>query len=239
MRSRSPFARVLHGPSADATVLVVDRPTRPALGCFAVIMLFLAVITATAIAYAVTAFGTPPSTAQRVAGAVAGGIFLLLLVLLSVATMNALRHVSGLAVDTSGLWWAHRDVPVLVPWSMLSAVRLVPATGPKRGQSGRLTLELFPVDTETITRAVTEPDSARRALRDKLAAGEPPEPELPSLRFAFRIPDTATGERAAAAVRSSAPSLRWLPAPEEPARRVRRRRDSSRSRRGRYSGDRR
>lgn len=237
MRPRSPFAHVPEGPSEDATVVVVDRPTRPALGCFAVIMLFLAVITATAIAYAVTAFGTPPSTAQRVTGAVAGGIFLLLLVLLSVATTNALRHVSGLAVDASGLWWAQRGTPVLVPWSMLSAARLVPATGPKRGQSGRLTLELFPVDTETITRAVAEPDSARRALRDKLAAGEPPEPELPSLRFAFRIPDAATGERAATAVRSSAPSLRWLPVPEEPARRVRRRRGSSRTRRSRDPED--
>lgn len=221
MRSRSPFAHGPEGPAEDATVLVVDRPTKPAIGCFTVIMLFLAAITATAIAYAVTAFGGTPSNAQRIAGAVAGGIFLLLLAFLLIATVSALRQVSGIAVDSSGLWWAHRESPALLPWSMLAAARLLPATGPKRGQSGRLTLELFPVDTETVTDAVTGPTAAQRRLRDKLAAGEPPEPDLPALRFAFRVPDEPTAQHAETAVRAAAPSLRWLPAPEEVQRRRR------------------
>ncbi len=194
----------------------MDRPSTAALGCFAVAMIFLAMVGGSAVVYAATGFGGSPPTGQRVTGAVTGGVFLLLLGALVMATVSATRTRTALTFDERGVWWSDRRGPIRVDWADLVAARLLGRSGPKRGQSGTPVLELYPRE-DTLAASIPQ-------LREKLSAGEPPEPELPGLRFAFRLP----GAEAATAVRTEipavAPLLRWLDPPREPARRARRKR---------------
>jgi hypothetical protein len=169
-------------------VLVVERPSRPALGCVGAIVLFLALIAGTALAYAAGGFTGSSATAPRVVCGIAGGVFLALLVLLLTAVVSTVRNVEGLAVDERGVWWAGRGVRLVLPWSMLAAARVLPPTGPKRGRSGRPTVELFPVDAETVRGALTGPEASHGALRERVSAGETPEPELPGLRLRSASP---------------------------------------------------
>lgn len=229
MPPHPPFPPAGGGPAPDATVLVVERPTRPALGCVGAIAVFLAVIAGAALAYAAGGFTASAATTPRVVCGIAGGVFLALLVLLVAALVSTLRQVEALAVDGRGVWWSGRGGPVVLPWSVLAAARVVPPTGPKRGRSGRPTLELFPTDDETVRRAVSGPHASHGGLRERVSAGEAPGEGLPSLRFAFRLPATDAADRLSDAVAAAAPAgFALLPRPDvdvsrrrRPARRAR------------------
>ncbi|HEX9336614.1 MAG TPA: hypothetical protein VF892_12050 [Pseudonocardiaceae bacterium] len=193
MARPSPFADLdddaddhTNKPAPDALVLELGRPTRAALGCFGLTTLFLAAVALAALSYA--AFHVPgPSTAPpalRVVAAVLGGIFLMIVVGLATIAVKAVRSRQGLALDADAVWWRADQTLVRLPWSDIAAARLV--TPPKRVRSSTPrtpAVELYPVDDETIRRYP--------ALTDRVTGGEPLRPDLPRLRFTFRLPSVA------------------------------------------------
>jgi hypothetical protein len=180
----SPFADVADGPSSDAVVVELGRPTRAALGCFGVTTLFLALVALAALSYAV--FGHPgPSDAPsslRVVAAVVGGIFALIVVGLVAVAVRAVRGRHGIAFDTTGVWWRADRASARLPWSEIAAARVstpVRVRGVRTSAPRTPAVELCPVDEQVIRRYP--------ALTNLVTAGEPFRADLPLLRFTFRL----------------------------------------------------
>ncbi len=206
MPRSSPFAGLDDGPAADAVVIEVGRPKPLALGCFGLTTLFLAVLAVAAISYAVgavvnTTIGTP--TVLRVVAIVLGVVFILIVVGLLSVTVKAVRGRQGLAFDERAVWWQDGATLVELPWTDLAAARLVV---PKKVRGARSsipstpTLELYPLDLDTLR--------GYPRLVDKVISGEPIGPELPVLRFSFRLPGSESAARAEAEVSRRAP-VQW------------------------------
>ncbi len=206
MARSSPFADLAgrpDGPSADAVVVELGRPTRAALGCFGLTTLFLAALALAALSYAVVGWpgprDAPPSL--RPVAAVLGGIFLLIVVVLGAIAVKAVRGRQGLALDADCVWWRADRTLVRLPWSDIAAARLV--TPPSKIRGARTStprtpaVELWPVDVETIRR--------HPALTDRVTGGGPVGPESLTMRFAFRLPSVADGGPIGEAIARFAP----------------------------------
>ena len=216
MARPSPFADLAgqpDGPTAEAVVVELGRPSRAALGCFGLTTLFLAAVALAALSYAV--FGQPgprvaPPALHSVA-AVLGGIFLLIVVVLGTVAVKAVRGRQGLAFDPGGVWWRADRTLVRLPWSDIAVARLV--TPPVRVRGVRTStprtpaVELCPKDVQTIRRYP--------ALTDWVTGGEPVAPGLPAMRFAFRLPSVADGGPVTAAIARFAPDQWAAGAPAE------------------------
>lgn len=206
MPRTSPFADVTDGPADDAVVVALGGPTRVALGCFGLTTLFLAVVALGALSYAV--LGTPgpvaaPGSLHVVAG-VLGGLFLLIVLGLAAVAVRAVRHRQGLAFDADAVWCRPERALVRVPWAEIGAVRVVPPVvikGIRTSAPRTPAVELCPVDEAAVRRY---PE-----LADSVTAGEPVRPELPALRFAFRLSSSADGQTVASATARFAPD-KWL-----------------------------
>lgn len=183
----SPFADIDDGPAPDAVVADLGRPTRAALGCFGITTLFLALVTLAALSYA--AFGHPgPRVAPsslRVVAAVLGVVFLAIVIGLVVVAVRAVRGRQGLAFDAAGVWWRADRVLVRLPWSDIAAVRVVTPVrirGVRTSAPKTPAVELCPVDEQVVRRY---PE-----LTEQVTAGTPIRPDLPTLRFSFRLSST-------------------------------------------------
>jgi hypothetical protein len=180
----SPFADVADGPSSDAVVADLGRPTRAALGCFGGTTLFLALVALAALSYAVFDQPGPHDAPQslRVVAAVLGGIFLLIVVGLVVVALRVVRGRQGVAFDATGVWWRADRTLVRLPWSDIAAARVVTPVrirGVRTSAPKTPAVELCPVDEQVVRR---HPE-----LTDRVTAGEPLHPDLTTLRFAFRL----------------------------------------------------
>jgi hypothetical protein len=200
----SPFAGLVDGPAPDAVTVEVGRPKAIAIGCFGMVTLFLAILAVAAFSYAAGAVvnrtsGTPGSL--RVVAVVLGIVFVAIVVALIAVTVKALRGRQGLGFDQRAVWWRDGAQLVELPWDDIAAARLV---RPKKTRGSRSsapvtpTVELYPTSVDTL-REYTQ-------LLDKVVSGEPARPELPVLRFSFRLPDPATAEQVEAAVSRFAPA---------------------------------
>jgi hypothetical protein len=200
----SPFAGLVDGPAPDAVTVEVGRPKALAIGCFGVVTLFLAVLAVAAFSYAAGAVvnktaGT--SASLRVVAVVLGIVFVVIVVSLIVVTVKAVRGRQGLGFDQRAVWWRDGAQLVELPWGDIAAARLV---RPKKARGGRSstpvtpTVELYPTSVDTLREYV--------ALVDKVVSGEPARPELPVLRFSFRLPDPATADQVESAVGRFAPT---------------------------------
>ena len=197
----SPFADLdaTEQPAADAVIVELGRPTTRAFGCFGLTTLFLAVVAAAAIGYAVA--GPPSSnTPLRWLAAVLGGVFVLLAAGLVAVAIRAGRVRQGLALDADAVWWRSDAVLVRLPWTDLAAARMVEPVrirGMRSSVPKAPSVQLSPVDEATLKRYPQ--------LLDAITAGEPPRPELPGLRFTFRLSSAADGETVSAALTRFAP----------------------------------
>jgi hypothetical protein len=202
----SPFADLAgqqDGPAVDAVVVELGRPTRAALGCFSLTTLFLAAVGLAALSYALFGQpgprGAPPSL--RPVAAVLGGIFLLIVVVLAMVVVKAVRGRQGLALDADGVWWRADRTLVQVPWTDISAARLVAPPARVRGVRTSTprtpAVELCPVGIETIRRYP--------ALTDWVTGGEPIGPDGSTIRFAVRLPSVSDGDAVGAAIARFAP----------------------------------
>lgn len=189
-------------PSEHAVVVELRGPTRAALGCFGATTGFLALIALAALAYAT--FGVPPPhtapTSLRVVAGVLGGIFLSIVVALVVIMAKEVRSKHGLALDEHAVWWRQDRTLVRLPWPDVAAARLVtpPPQGARSSVPRTPSVELCPVDSATIRRYP--------ALTERVTAGEPIRPDLPSLRFTFRLPSTTDAATVADAIARLAPA---------------------------------
>lgn len=203
MPRSSPFAGLVDGPAPDAVTVEIERPKAVAIGCFGVVTLFLAILAAAAFSYAAGAVvnrtsGTPGSL--RVVAIVLGIVFVVIVVALVVVTVKALRARQGLGFDQRAVWWRDGAELVRLPWADIAAARLVRPKKPRRGRSSTPvtpTVELYPTSVDTLR------EYAR--LVDKVISGEPARPDLPVLRFSFRLPDPATADLVETAVGRFAP----------------------------------
>ncbi len=203
MPRTSPFTGLADGPAPDAVTVEVGRPKAAALGCFGVVTLFLAILAVAAFSYAAgvvvdKAGGTPGSL--RVVAVVLGIVFVVIVVCLVVVTVQAVRGRQGLGFDERAVWWRDGAQLVELPWADIAAARLVrPATARGRRSSTPLTptLELYPTSVDTLR--------GYPRLVDKVISGEPARPELPVLRFSFRLPDVDAADLVESAVRRFAP----------------------------------
>jgi hypothetical protein len=184
MPSRSPFADVTDGPAEDAVVVALGRPTRAALGCFGLTTLFLAAVALAALSYAV--FDEPGPTdapaALRVVAAVLGALFLLMVVGLATIAVRALRHRQGVAFDADAVWWRGERAVVRLPWAEIAVVRVVAPVivkGMRTSAPRTPSVEVCPLVESTV---LGHPE-----LADQVTSGEPVRPDLPGLRFTFRL----------------------------------------------------
>jgi hypothetical protein len=207
--SSSPFAGFEDGPAQDAVVVEPGRPTRSALGCFGLTTVFLAIVALAALSYAI--LGTPGPRdapgALRVIAAVLGALFVSMVIALVAVAVRVVRHRQGVAFDSDAVWWRTERDLVRLPWAEIALIRTVP---PPRGGARTSTprtprVEICPVDEATIRR--------HPALADSVTSGEPVRPDLPALRFAFRLSSGADEPAVVDAVRRFAPD-RW--ATEQP-----------------------
>lgn len=204
MAGSSPFADVADGPAQDAVIVDLIRPTRRALGCFLVTTVFLACVALAAVSYAIFTVPGPvdaPPALRPVAG-VLGGLFLAIVCALVMVAVRAVRRRQALALDADGVWCRTERAVVRLPWSELAAARVVAPTVPKgvRTSAPRTpTLELCPADETTVRR---HPE-----LADSVTGGEPVRPDLPALRYAFRLASTGDQPAVAAALDRFAPDL--------------------------------
>jgi hypothetical protein len=200
----SPFAGLVDGPAPDAVTVEVGRPKAIAIGCFGVVTLFLAILAVAAFSYAAGAVvnrtaGTPGSL--RVVAVVLGIVFVLIVVALVVVTVKALRARQGLGFDERAVWWRDGAKLVELPWADIAAARLVRPANVRGGRSSAPvtpSVELYPTSVDTL-REYTQ-------LLDKVISGEPVTPELPVLRFSFRLPDPAAAEAVESAMGRFAPA---------------------------------
>lgn len=206
MPRTSAFADVDDGPPADAVVVPLGGPTRAALGCFGLTTVFLALVAAAAVSYAISGVpgpvGAPPSL--RVVAGVLGGLFLVMVVGLAVVAVRATRRGRGLAFAADGVWCRPERVVVLLPWSDVAAVRVVPPVvvrGVRTSTPRTPSVEVTPTDDA----------AARRypALADSVTSGEPAAPGLATLRFTFRLSSTDDTATVTAAIARFAPNT-WL-----------------------------
>lgn len=200
MPRTSPFADVTDGPADDAVVVALGGPTRTALGCFGLTTLFLAAIALGAVGYAV--FADAPRSLHIVAGVV-GGLFLLIVLGLTGTVVRALRRGRGVAFDADGVWCRPERAVVRLPWPEIAVVRVVPPEvikGIRTSTPRTPAVELSPVD-ETVVRRHTD-------LADSVTSGEPVRPQVPSLRYTFRLATAEDALAVAAAISRFAPE-KW------------------------------
>ena len=184
---------------ADAVTVELGGPTRAAFGCFGATTGFVALVAAAALTYALTA------ARHRVVLGVVGGVLLLIVVVLLVVLVLAVRHRQALVIDAGGVGVRTARGTTLLPWPDIAVVRVVEPDVPKgmRTSAPRTpAVEVCPADESTVRFHAT-------ALADFVAAGEPPRPELPSMRFAFRLASAAATEVVAGAVHRFAPG-KWV-----------------------------
>ena len=203
--SRSPFTGCSDGPSADAVVVPLGRPTRAALGCFGLTTLFLAVVALAALSYGIVGAPGPQGApaALRPVAAVLGVVFAVIVAGLVTVIVRATAPRQGLAFDADAVWWRADRSLVRLPWQDIAVVRVVaPATtkGVRTSAPRMPTVEVCPVDEATVLR--------HPALADCVTGGEPVRDGLPRLRFAFRLSSAEDGRLVAAAVPRCAPE-RW------------------------------
>jgi hypothetical protein len=203
--SSSPFAGLGDGPAQDAVVLELGRPTRAALGCFGLATLFLAAVALAALSYAILDTPGPPHAppALRVVAAVLGSLFLLMVLALAAVAVRVVRHRQGVAFDSDAVWWRTERDLVRLPWAEIAVVRSVPPVVIKGARSSvprTPRVEVCPVDEATVRRYP--------ALAGSVTSGEPVRPDLPALRFVFRLSSGADEPAVADAVRRFAPG-RW------------------------------
>jgi hypothetical protein len=182
----------------------IERPKAVAMGCFAVVTLFLAILAVAAFSYAAGAVvnrtsGTPGSL--RVVAIVLGIVFVAMVGCLVVVSVKALRARQGLGFDERAVWWRDGTKLVELPWADIAAARLVRPSKPRGGRSSMPvtpSVELYPTSVDTLRVYVQ--------LVDKVTSGEPARPELPGLRFSFRLPDPAAADLVETAVGRFAPA---------------------------------
>jgi hypothetical protein len=203
--SSSPFADVSDGPAADAVIVELDRPTRAAFGCFAVTTVFLALVALAALSYGAFAWPGPVTAppALRPVAAALGVVFLAMVCGLATVAVRAARHRSALAFDADAVWCRTERAVVRLPWSDLAAVRVVASSVPKgvRTSAPRTpTVELCPAAESTVR--------AHPELADSVTGGAAIRPDLPTLRFAFRLSSGDDRPTVDAALDRFAPDLR-------------------------------
>ncbi|HEX5119390.1 MAG TPA: hypothetical protein VFW65_29720 [Pseudonocardiaceae bacterium] len=201
----SPFADTADGPAADAVIVELGRPTRMALGCFGATTVFLAFVALAALSYAAFTWPGPVTAppALRPVAAVLGVLFLAMVCGLVAVAVRVVRHRQALAFDADAVWCRTERATVRLPWADLAAVRIVAPSLPKgvRTSAPRTpTVELCPAAEATVRR---HPE-----LADSVTGGEPVRPDLPSLRFAFRLSSADDEPAVDAALDRFAPDLR-------------------------------
>jgi hypothetical protein len=143
--------------------------------------------------------GTPGSL--RVVAIVLGIVFVAMVGCLVVVSVKALRARQGLGFDERAVWWRDGTKLVELPWADIAAARLVRPSKPRGGRSSMPvtpSVELYPTSVDTLRDYVQ--------LVDKVTSGEPARPELPGLRFSFRLPDPAAADLVETAVGRFAPA---------------------------------
>lgn len=149
-----------------------------ALGCFGLTTAFLAVIALGGLAYA--GFDQTASTGLRIVAGVLGVVFLVMVVGLVMVNVRAVRRRPGLAFDADAVWCRTERSLIRLPWDEIAVVRVVAPKLPKRTSAPRTPIvEICPVGESTVR---SHPE-----LAERIAAGEPVRPDLPSLRFAFHL----------------------------------------------------
>lgn len=205
MARSAPFADVADGPAEDAVIVELGRPTRKAFGCFVVTTVFLALVALAALSYAIFAVPGPATAppALRPVAAVLGVIFLAMVCGLVAVTVRVVRHRQALAFDADAVWCRTERATVRLPWTDFAAVRVVAPVVPKgvRTSAPRTpVVELCPAAEATVLR---HPE-----LADSVTGGEPVRPDLPALRFAFRLSSDDDRPAVDAALDRFAPQLR-------------------------------
>jgi hypothetical protein len=182
----SPFAGVVDGPAPDAVTVETGRPKPVAVGCFGLVTLFLAILAAAAFTFAANLRADRSASSAgslRVLAVVLGVVFAVIVVFLFVVTVSALRTRQGLAFDERAVWWRDGDELVELPWTDITAARVVrPATTRRRRSSQPLTpsVELYPADLA--------PLRGHQRLMTKVTTGAPKHAGLPKLGFSFSLP---------------------------------------------------
>jgi hypothetical protein len=180
----------------DAVTVELGGPTKVAFGCFGATTGFVALIAIAALGYTIA------GTGHRVVLGVVAGLLLVIVVILVVALVNAVRHRQALVFDAAGVALRTTRRTVVLPWPEVAVVRVVEPNLPKgmRTSAPRTpSVEVCPADESTVRTHAT-------ALAEHVAAGEPPRPDLPGVRFAFRLPSAAAAEVVTAAVLRFAPA---------------------------------
>jgi hypothetical protein len=201
----SPFADTTDGPAEDAVLVELGRPTRIALGCFGGTTVFLAFVALAALSYAVFTWPGPVTAppALRPVAAVLGVLFLAMVCGLVAVAVRVVRHRQALAFDAAAVWCRTERATVRLPWSELAAVRVVAPIVPKgmRTSAPRTpTVELCPAAEATVRQ---HPE-----LAESVTGGAPVRPDLPTLRFAFRLSSADDEPVVEAALDRFAPDLR-------------------------------
>ena len=204
MPRTSPFTGLAGGPAPDAVTVEVGRPKTAALGCFGVVTLFLAILAVAAFSYAAgfvvnKASGTPGSL--RIVAIVLGIVFVVTVVFLVLVSVKAVRARQGLGFDARAVWWRDGSQLVELPWADIAAARLVRPASVRGGRSSvpvTPSVELYPTSVDTLR--------GHERLVDKVIAGEPARPGLPTLRLSFRLPDVDAADLVESAVGRFAPA---------------------------------
>lgn len=189
--------RLCRVPEANDDVVTVELggPTKVAFGCFGATTGFVALIAIAGLGY--TIFGA----AHRVVLGVVAGLLLAIVVVLVIALVNAVRHRQVLVFDADGVALRTTRRTVVLPWPDVAVVRVVEPRKLRTSAPRTPSVEVCPADEATVRAHAT-------ALAEHVAAGEPVLPDLPSVRFAFRLPSAAAGAVVATAVQRFAPA-KW------------------------------
>ena len=203
MPRTSPFAGLVDGPAPDAVTVEIGRPKPVAVGCFGLVTLFLAILAVAAFTFAANVRVNKSASSAgslRVIAVVLGIVFAVIVVFLFVVTVKALRTRQGLAFDERAVWWRDGAELVTLPWTDISAARLVrPVTirGRRSSQPLAPSVELYPASMDALR--------AHQGLMNKVAAGPPPREGLPKLRFSFSLPGADTADLVEATMGRFAP----------------------------------